>query len=115
MAKEDYLVVLWTRGEKDFAENMVFLYTLNARRKGWWKKVTMIVWGPSAKLLAEDEELQAQVRALQAEGVYLQACIRCTDSYGPDVTETLRGLDIEVIKMGEPLTQYLKEATVLSL
>lgn len=114
MEGQNKLVVLWTRGEKDFAQNMALLYTKNAIPKGWFEEVVLIVWGPSAKLLAEDAELQTEVAAMQEAGVHVQACIRCTDSYG--VTEDLKAMGIEVIKMGDPLTRYLKEgAKILSL
>jgi hypothetical protein len=32
------------------------------------------VWGPSAKLLAENEELQGDVKAMQEEGVLRELC-----------------------------------------
>jgi hypothetical protein len=36
----------------------------------------------------------------------MEACKACSDMYG--VTENLKRPDIEVIYMGEPLTNYLK-------
>ena len=30
------------------------MYTLNAKRQGWFDEVTLIVWGPSSKLLSEE-------------------------------------------------------------
>ena len=44
---------------------------------------------------------------MKSDGVYLQACIVCADSFG--VSDKLRELGIEVIGMGKPLTQYLKK------
>lgn len=43
---------------------------------------------------------------MMADGVNVQACIVCADSYG--VTEALRGLGIEVKPMGRPLTGFLQ-------
>ncbi|RLB28776.1 MAG: DsrE family protein, partial [Deltaproteobacteria bacterium] len=34
--KPDTLVVLWSSGDREVATRMVFMYTLNAKRKGWW-------------------------------------------------------------------------------
>ena len=48
------ILVLWTSGEKDTALNMVFMYSLNAKLKGWWDEVTLLVWGASTKLLGTD-------------------------------------------------------------
>jgi hypothetical protein len=52
------LVVLWTSGDPEVAKKMVFMYTYNAKKHGWWEDITLVVWGPSAKLLAEDKEWQ---------------------------------------------------------
>jgi len=68
------LVVLWTSGEKMTAMNMVMLYCLNSKLKGWWDDVTLLVWGASTGLLAEDGEVQAYLRTLQEVGVEVIAC-----------------------------------------
>ena len=47
---QDHLVVLWTSGDPKVAEDMVFMYTYGAKKNGWWKDITFIVWGPSAQL-----------------------------------------------------------------
>jgi hypothetical protein len=101
------LVVLWSSGDREVALKMVFMYTFNAKRNDWWPDVTLIVWGPSAKLLSEDAELQGRVKALKEAGVVLEACKACSDLYG--VSEKLQGLGIDVKYMGQPLTAYLKE------
>jgi hypothetical protein len=108
------LVVLWTSGDREVALKMVFMYTLNAKLRQWWEKVTLIVWGPSAKLLSEDGEIQAYVAKMKEAGVILEACVTCADMYG--VSESLARMGIEVKKMGVPLTGYLKEGrAVLAL
>jgi hypothetical protein len=105
--KPDTLVVLWSSGDKEVATKMAFMYTLNAKRRGWWKDVTLIVWGPSAKLLTQDSELQDRIEEMRAAGVVLLACKACSDSYG--VSEGLEKLGVEVKYMGEPFTQILKD------
>ena len=104
--KQDKLAVLWTSADREVALKMVFMYTYNSKLKGWWDDVTLIIWGPSAKLLSTDPELQDYVKKCQNAGVKFQACRACSDMY--EVTEKLEALDIEVIYMGEPLTDYLK-------
>ena len=49
------MVIVWTSGDREVALKMVFMYTLNAKTRGWWEDITLVVWGPSAKLLTEDE------------------------------------------------------------
>ena len=101
------LVVLWITRDKEAAQNMVFMYTKNSKLKGWWDQVRLVVWGPSAELLAKDLDLQNELSALKDAGVELFACKRCADNYG--VSNKLAGLGIEVIYMGEPFTSMLKE------
>ncbi|MCF7947446.1 MAG: DsrE family protein [Spirochaetia bacterium] len=101
------LVVVWTSGDKDVAKNMVFMYTLNAKKRGWFEDVTFIVWGPSSKLLSDDAELQGTVKEMIEEGVKLEACLRCAENYG--VVERLKDMGIDVKLMGEPLSNYLKD------
>jgi hypothetical protein len=100
------LVIVWSSGDRDVALKMVFMYALNAKSKGWWKEVTLIVWGPSAKLLTVDPELQERVRRMKEAGVILEACKACSDEYG--VSESLSKLGVDVRYMGQPLTGYLK-------
>jgi len=105
--KPETLVVLWSSGDREVATKMAFMYTLNAKLRGWWKHVTLIVWGPSAKLLTEDSELQDRIREMRAAGVALLACKACSDGFG--VSEGLEKLGVEVKYMGEPFTQILKD------
>ena len=102
----DKLAVLWTSGDPAVAHKVCFMYTHNAKKSSWWGEVQLIVWGPSSKLLAEDKELQAAVKAMIADGVVVKACKACADSYG--VSDDLAALGIEVRFMGQPLTRMLK-------
>jgi len=107
METSNSLVVIWSSNDRDVALQMVFLYVLNSRLKGWWEDVTLIIWGPSAELLSYDLELQMELEKIKAGGVKIQACRKCADNYG--VSEKLEELGVEVIYMGVPLTEYLKE------
>lgn len=101
------LAVLWTNGDPEVAEKMAFMYTLNAKKQGWFDEVVLIVWGPSAKLLSENEMLQDYVKRMQDVGVKIEACVACARMYGVD--DKLRALNIDVKGMGIPLSDYLKE------
>ena len=105
-APSSRLAVLWTSGDRDVALNVAFMYTGAASRQDWFDEVLLIVWGPSARLLAEDPALQTRVAAMQDEGVDVVACRACADGYG--VTPVLEGLGIEVKFMGQPLTEMLR-------
>jgi hypothetical protein len=107
-SKSDELVVLWTSGDREVALKMAFMYAFNCKRFKWgWKEVSIIVWGPSAKLLAADTELQEHVVEMKEAGVKLLACKKCSDMYG--VSHDLRQLGVEVKYMGKPLTDYLRD------
>ena len=103
----DKLAVLWTSGDPDVAHRVAFMYTHNAKKAGWFKEVTLIVWGPSQRLLVDDKDLQAEVKAMQSDGVVVEACIACAMSYG--IVDELKSLEVTVRGMGLPLTQYLKD------
>jgi hypothetical protein len=105
-AAADRLVVVWSSGDPEVARKMVFMYTKNSRLRGWWGRVRLVVWGPAARLLAGDRELQEELAEVKAAGVELQACRACAELYG--VTGQLEALGIEVIFMGQPLTDMLK-------
>lgn len=110
----DKLVILWSSGDREVALHMVFMYAKNSKLKGWWGQVQLVVWGPSAKLLAEDEELQDELTELKKAGVGIEACKACADRYS--VSDKLLRLGINVIYMGAPLTEYLKaDLRVISL
>ena len=101
------LAVLWTSGDPEVAEKMCFMYTYNAKKQGWFDEVTLIVWGPSAKLLSENEMLQNYVKKMIEAGIKVEACTACARMYG--VNEDLAKLGIDVKGMGTPLSNYLKE------
>jgi len=101
------LAVIWSSGDPEVAQKVCFMYTLNAKKQGWFDDVVLIVWGPSAKLLAENEDLQADIQKMMEAGVVVEACITCANMY--NVASDLKDLDIDVRPMGVPLTNYLKE------
>lgn len=106
-AESDTLVVVWTSGDIDVAEKMVFMYVNAAKGAKWFDEVVFIVWGPSAKLLSENESLQERLKKMQEIGIRTEACVACARMYGVD--ENLRELGIDVKGMGVPLSDYLKK------
>ena len=103
----DKLVIVWTSDNPEMARTMVFMYAHNAKRMKWFDEVTLIIWGPSAKLTAENEEIQKELAQMKESGVKIEACIACAQMYGVD--GKLRQLGYDVKGMGRPLTDYLKQ------
>jgi hypothetical protein len=100
------LWILWTSGDREVAEKMVFMYARNSRLKGWWDQVVLMVWGASAQLLCQDQGLQEMLKELLEAGVEVQACQACADLYS--VSDQLRFLGVDVKYLGAPLTDILK-------
>jgi hypothetical protein len=96
-------LILWTSGDLEVALKMVFMYAYNCKKRGWMDTVRLLVWGPSAKLLSEDEELQQQLEGLKEVGVELYACKGCADLYG--VSDALSSLGINVMYTGKMLAE----------
>jgi len=105
-AEQSRLLVIWSSADPDVARNVAFMYTHAAKNAHWFDKVRLVVWGPSAKLLAQDEALQKEVRAMIKDGVEVMACVVCADRY--KASDKLRALGVEVRGMGNPLTTMLK-------
>ena len=103
----DHLTVIWSSADPEVAHKVCFMYTHNAKRHGWFENVTLIVWGPSAELATRDTDIQEKLKEMKADGVVLEACKACSDSYG--ASEKLEELGVDVRYMGTPLTNYLKE------
>ena len=103
----DKLAILWTTDNVETALNMILTYTLKSNKNKWWKECHLITWGPSNKVVCSSKEVQDLIREIMNEGVKVMACERCAEKYG--VTDQLRGMGIEVVLMGEPFTEYLKD------
>lgn len=105
------LAVIWSSSNPDVAHSTVFMYTLNAKCRDWWNVVHLIIWGPSARLVAEDESIQEKVEEMIKAGVHVSACRENADIYG--VADRLADLGIDVKYMGEPVTEMLKSGAKL--
>ena len=102
----DKLVVVWTSDDPYVAERVALMYTHAAKTQGWFTDVTLIIWGPSAKLTSENLKIQEKLKAMQNDGVVIEACIACATAY--NVVDDLKKLGFDVKGMGKPLTDYLK-------
>jgi hypothetical protein len=105
-AQSSKLAVVWTSGDADVAYKVCFMYTNAAKTSKWFDEVTLIVWGPSSRILAGDEKLQEEIKKMMDNGVDVKACVACANMYG--VADKLRQLGIEVKGMGKPLSEMLK-------
>ena len=103
---ENKLNILWTSSDPEVAHNMVFMYATNAKLNNWFEEVNLIIWGPSAKLVANDEGIKERIKLAKHAGVNVEACIACASNY--NVVEELKAQNITLRGMGVPLTEIIK-------
>ena len=108
--KINKLLIVWSSEEKEVAKKLILLYGSVMLERKYWDEATIMIWGPSAKLLAEDKEIQEKVKIVQSTGVKFNACVVCTDDYG--VSNQLREMGVELIHTGEMLTESLQSDDV---
>ena len=105
------LNILWTNADPVTSEHMVMMYTKNAIPQGWWDEVKVIIWGATAKLVAENTHIQSLIEKAQQTGVQFTACESCATELG--VKQKIKDLGIELRFMGAPLTEILKRGEKL--
>jgi hypothetical protein len=106
MNEQTHLHILWTNADLDTSLRMVMMYATNSMLHHWWERVTVIIWGATARLAAENAQVQEAIQVARHAGVEFTACVACARQLG--VIETLEAQGIEVIGWGEPLTKLLK-------
>ena len=75
--------IIWSSGDPEVARNLAFMYAHNSLRNGWWERVRLIIWGPSARLACQDPDIAERIRTMIRDGVEVWACRSCADNYGP--------------------------------
>jgi len=103
----DKLNILWLTDNKETIFNMLSMYVINSKKKGWWDNLNVILWGPSVNLVAHDTQVQTEIKEMLQNGVTIEACRDCCNNYG--VVPIIEKIGISVRYMGAPLTQYIKD------
>lgn len=106
MEERDRLHILWTNADIDTSRFMVLMYARNGLLREWWKHVTVIIWGATAKLAAQNPIIQEELKIAAHSGVEFSACVACAEQLG--VVEELKALGIEVKPWGQSLTELIK-------
>lgn len=111
MENSNRLYILWTNADLLTSDKMVMMYSTNSMLEQWWDAVTVIIWGATAKLVAENDMIQTKIKIAQHAGVHFSACKACAEQL--EVTNKLGELGIEVLYWGEGLTDILKNGEKL--
>lgn len=111
MEEKNTLHILWTNADIDTTLKMVMMYATNAKASGWWENITVIIWGATARLAAENAQVREAMQVAMNVGVKFSACVACARQLG--VVEKLEAQGVEVIGWGQPLTELLKNNETL--
>jgi hypothetical protein len=106
MEEKRSLHILWANADVDTSLRMVMMYATNSIIERWWEDVTVIIWGATARLVAENVQIQEAIKVAMNVGVKFSACIACARQLG--VVEKLELMGIEVKGWGRPLTELLQ-------
>ena len=99
--------VILSSGDREVALEVGLVYPLNAAIKGWMDEVKVIIFGPSEKIAANDAEVQAKLKELQAAGIEVMACKWCADRM--NITDKLEAAGIKVVYVGSIISDLLKD------
>ena len=101
-----HLHILWTNADPVVFDKMVLMYAVNSLVRGWWEKVTVILWGdrPSGGRRSCGEGAHRPGHG--AGGEILGLYYLRQGAWG--VEQALRDMGLEVISWGPPLTELLK-------
>ena len=100
------LHILWANSDLETSLHMVMMYATNSMTHHYWDEVTVILWGATPRLAAENSHIQESMKVAAHVGVHFSACITCAERYG--VVNALRELGVEVIPWGMPLSEILQ-------
>lgn len=106
MEEKNTLYILWTNADLLTSQYMVMMYARNSMLRGWWEKVTVVIWGATARLAAENAVIQEEMKLSKNAGVKFSACVACARQLG--VMSQLEALGVEVVAWGPLLTEILK-------
>ena len=106
MGNKQNLYVLWTNDNVITSDKMVFMYTTNSMLNNWWDEVTVVIWGATAKLAAENDTIKEKIRLAKHAGVKFIACKACADQLG--VTDALCAMGVDVVYWGKGLTEVIQ-------
>ncbi|MFQ6053019.1 MAG: hypothetical protein ACE5OO_02150 [Candidatus Bathyarchaeia archaeon] len=82
------------------------MYARNALKRGWLEDVKVVFFGPSEKLIVDDEEVAGQVKDVAVLGESF-ACKAISDREG--LSEELEKLGIRVEYVGSIISDYVND------
>ena len=90
---------------------MQMMYAAKSLLYSCWDAVTVILWGATVKLAADNEVIQEEIKVAQNVGVRFSACATCVRLYG--VEGKFGELGIAVEPWVEPLSAIIQSGEAL--
>ena len=109
--ENNHLYILWTNESIETSINMVIMYAKASLLKKWWDKVTVIVWGDTIKLVAENKQIQQEINKAKHLGVEFSGCLACATNL--NVVDKLKAFNLDLKYWGEDLTNLIKNRDYL--
>ena len=69
MEEKNSLHILWTNADVETSQLMVMMYATNSMINHWWDGVTVIIWGATARLAAQNAQIQESIKVAMNVGV----------------------------------------------
>ena len=101
----DKILVIIASGDKEVIKTALN-YALNARKNNWIEEIETVLFGPSEKTVAEDQELQQLIQKINEEGLQPIACKAVADRQ--NLTENLLQIGINVQYVGKYITDKIR-------
>ena len=89
--------VIWT----------ALLYARYAIISDWMGSIKVIIWGPSSRTIAGDDELQDNVREIIEKGEKVYVCKSCSDKYM--VSDKLAELGCDIDYVGSISSKFIED------
>ena len=103
--KQNLLLVVAT-GELDTILKFPLLYGGVSIPRGYWKKVIVVFWGASIKVVKENKILRKKIKELEKVGVEFCTCVVCAEEY--KAVKKLEKINVKAIHSGELLNKALQ-------
>jgi len=101
------VTILWSSNDPDVFYNCIMPYYNYSCEKHCWKEMNLLMWGPSVRLLAENQDLQIDLSELISRGLNVKASKYSMDKF--KVTEKMSRLGVEALYIEEDITRELKK------
>ena len=103
------LVIIVNQSDEDVIWTGLFA-AIKCTKNSFMDDIRLVLWGPSERVIANNQELQDMVKEYLALEKPVWACKTCSDRYG--VTEAMEALGCTVDYMGSFVTGLLKQGFI---